>query len=313
VNVYQLVLHVDSSVRLYNIDEVTIQTSGLLGEKSIAIIPKAELPGVPLVRITDQPIYAVSTDPLQQAFKELTQLSKVFEGTLKRISRWIDDNSQNLFCAIQNFGNAMGSIDATLTEAHQLQILASIKTAIDDFSCVMIQIDEAMDELHQGNTFSNLGVMISNLKGASKSIEIVAKDLAEGQGTLGRLIQGDDLYLRLTAVMSKVDTLMNDINHYGLMFNLDKRWQRTRERRITLLDALKCPDDFKNYFEQEVDNINTSMSRLSMVVDKAESCCSQEIFKDDRFKEDFAELMREVNALAETLRLYNEQILKINP
>ena len=37
---YQLVLNIDSSVHVYNTDEITVQTSGLLGEKSIAIVKK---------------------------------------------------------------------------------------------------------------------------------------------------------------------------------------------------------------------------------------------------------------------------------
>jgi len=314
VYIYQLVLHIDSSIKVYNTDEVTIQTSGLLGEKSIAIIPIAPLPGVVPKRVTDQPIYAVSTDPIQQAFKELSRLSTVFEGTLQRISKWIDDNYENVSNAVINFSNAMLSIDCLVSEAQELKILEDIKCAIEGFSTLMCQAQDAMDELSHKNTFNNFGDMIKNLKNASRSIEIVSQDIAEGQGTLGRLIKYDDLYLRVTAVMSKIDTLMNDINHYGLLFNQDKRWQRIREKRMTLLDALKTPESFKAYFQQEVDSINTSVCRLSLVIDKAEnSPAKEEIFKNARFKEDFAELLREVNDLAETLRYYNEQILQVYP
>src|SRR3990167_9348041 len=43
---FQLVLKIDSSVHVYDTDEITVQTSGLLGEKSIAIIPKVPPKGV---------------------------------------------------------------------------------------------------------------------------------------------------------------------------------------------------------------------------------------------------------------------------
>ena len=51
---YQLTLRVDSNVKVYNTDEISIQTSGLLGEKSIAIVPKAPPKGVTPERLTDK-------------------------------------------------------------------------------------------------------------------------------------------------------------------------------------------------------------------------------------------------------------------
>ena len=51
---YQLTLNVDSSVRVYSTDEVTVQTSGLLGEKSIAIIPRVMPKGIVPALATSQ-------------------------------------------------------------------------------------------------------------------------------------------------------------------------------------------------------------------------------------------------------------------
>ena len=77
---YQLILHVDSSVHVYNTDEITVQTSGLLGEKSIAIIPRSPPKGVKPTLITaSTPVYAESVDPLESAFNELSQLSDKVE------------------------------------------------------------------------------------------------------------------------------------------------------------------------------------------------------------------------------------------
>jgi ABC-type transporter Mla subunit MlaD len=57
---YQLVLKVDSSVVVYNTDEIALQTSGLLGEKSIAIIPRCPPKGITPRVISHQPMYASS-------------------------------------------------------------------------------------------------------------------------------------------------------------------------------------------------------------------------------------------------------------
>ena len=102
---------------------------------------------------------------------------------------------------------------------------------------------------------------------------------------------------------------MNDINHYGLLFHLNKRWQRQRGQRLTVLNALDTPQGFRNYFEEEVDDINTAMSRLSMLIDRAEVSPEKEkILSNQQFAKDFAELFRQAEALSDNLRLYNEQL-----
>ncbi len=126
---------------------------------------------------------------------------------------------------------------------------------------------------------------------------------------MGKLIKSEDFYLHMSAILSKVDTLMNDINHYGILFHLNKSWQRQRAQRITVLNALDTPANFKEYFETEISQINTAMSRLSMLIEKAEvNPERQEIFSDEQFHRDFAELLRQADRLSNNLKLYNEQL-----
>ena len=77
---YQLTLKIDSSVTVYNTDEIALQTSGLLGEKSVAIIPKVPPPGVIPQPISNQPVYATSVDPIENAFEELSSVAHDIHG-----------------------------------------------------------------------------------------------------------------------------------------------------------------------------------------------------------------------------------------
>ena len=307
---YQLVLHVDSSVRLYNTDEVTVQTSGLLGEKSIALFPKTPPKGVKPKRITAKtPVYAESVDPIESAFTELSDLSEKIESTLTRVNTWIDENGQALGSAIRSFGAAMSEVACTVQRINHLRIVDDVKVAIQNFSDTVCQIGCVIDELQQGNVFSNFSIMMENFKDTSFSIETAAKEIADGQGTIGKLIKYDDFYLSMSAVMSKANTLMNDINQYGIFFYLNKQWQRMRLKRVTALNCLETPEQFKTYFEGEVDLITTSMERLSMLIDRAEQYPIQErIMQTPLFKKDFADLMRQVQDLSDMLKLYNEKL-----
>jgi phospholipid/cholesterol/gamma-HCH transport system substrate-binding protein len=308
---YQLVLRVDSSVKVYDTDEVTITTSGLLGEKSIAIIPKIPPKGVIPKLITNQPIYAESVDPIEHAFNQLSNLASDMQTTFQQITAWIQKNGEDIGDAVRSFGGAMDEVQETMCTLNQQHIIDDVKIAVQNFSDTFHSMQDALQELKAEDVFANAGSVMRNLKDATQHIDLVAADVAEGKGTLGRLIKGDDFYLQLTAVISKVDTLMNDINHYGLLFYLNKSWQRQRAQRITALNALDNPQSFKSYFETEVDDINTSMSRLSMLIEKAQmSPEKEEIFSDDQFRKDFAELLRQANVLSDNLKLYNQQLME---
>ncbi len=309
---YQLILHIDSSVKVYNTDEITVQTSGLLGEKSIAIIPRSPPKGVKPALITSKtPIYAESVDPLESALNELSQLSDKVEETLDKVVAWIDQNGHELGAAIRSFDDAMTEASITLAEVNQNHLVDSVKRGVDNFSVAMKDVHFALDQMHSDDLFHNLGITMKNAKKASYDIDKIAHNVANGEGTLGKLFMDTDTYLRVTAILSKLNTTMNDVNHYGFLFNLNKEWQRTRLKQATMLNALNTPEDFRDYFNKEVDLINTSMSRLSMLIDRAEN--NPKTLDSKSFQKDFAELMRRSQALYDNLKLYNEQLTNTGP
>jgi len=307
---YQLILKIDSSVKVYNTDEITVQTSGLLGEKSIAIIPRSPPKGVkPTLISAKTPIYAESVDPLESAFNELGQLSDKVEETLDKIIAWIDQNGHELGAAIRSFDDAMTEASIALAHVNQTHLVEEVKEGVQNFSLAMKDVHYSLEQMTEDDVFTNLGITLKNAKKASFAFDHLMQTTADGRGTLGKLFVDDDTYLRVTAILSKLDTLMNDVNHYGVFFNLNKEWQRTRIKQATALNALNSPEAFRSYFNQEVDLINTSMSRLSMLVDRAENSPeSEKIFESKLFQRDFTELMRRAQALYDNLKLYNEQL-----
>ncbi len=99
---------------------------------------------------------------------------------------------------------------------------------------------------------------------------------------------------------------MNDINHYGVLFQYNKQWQRTRSKRASLLNSLDTPYDFRNYFEGEIDSMTTSIGRLTELMEKVTVEGRSQIVQSEAFKENFASLLRQVQGLSDSLKLYNE-------
>lgn len=300
---YQLTLKIDSSVKVYSTDQISLETSGLLGEKSVAITPKVPPKGITPKLITDQPVYGNSIDPIQSAFIQLSSLANTMEGTFDEVTLWMQRYGQTVGCAVEAAGDTMREINSAVKEFNDLKILEDVKCTTTNLCTTMEQVNSIITELQEGKVFKNICL-------AMDDVHKITDDIASGKGTIGKLITSPDLYLKVNDIMNKGNTLMNDINHYGILFHLNKQWQRQRLQRADLLNALNTPSSFKDYFETEVDQINTSMERISELVDKAEnSPYKDEIMQSDPFKRDFAELMRRADELSESLRNYNEQLI----
>lgn len=270
VYVYELTLRVDTGVNVFNTDEVASRTSGLLGEKSVAITPGAPKSGETLYLVNEEIIYATETGSVEDALKELETLAIKIGATIDSVNLALDSMQKN------NFWDNLGATAANVRN-----------------------ISQAL------NSPEKWSETLTNIHGFSEKIN-------KGEGTIGKLFAKDEMYLRLTSLLSKGETTMNDINHYGILFHLDKHWQRLRARRLNLLQKLSSPQEFRNYFNDEIDQIQTSLSRVSMVLESQGNqppyCCSN-LLTSSEYTKVFAELMRRVSALEEEVRLYNEQIV----
>ena len=308
---YQLEIKVDSKVNIYTTDQIAIQTSGLLGEKSIAIIPKKPAKGVTPQLITTQPIYADSIDPIESAFIDLSDVAGEVKETFSYVNHWLHQHGDLIADAIGSFKCSMDEITTAVHTINSTQLIEEAKTGMHNFSQTMDKMNSALSEMQKGEVFTHVSTIMKNFSCASASIVTITDDLAGGKGTLGKLIKNDDMYLRFTSLLSKADTLMNDVNHYGILFHLNKSWQRQRLQKVTLLDSLNTPASFKDYFEKEVGDVNMAMSRLSMLIEKAQNSTEKDrILSDRRFTKDFAELLREVDELSDNLKLYNQQLIE---
>lgn len=274
IYVYELELAVDSSVKVYNTDRISLRTSGLLGEKSVSIDPEPVRSGETLRLINGEIIYAEATGSVEDTFKEFKEIANKFDMALDMITETLQD----------------------LKDRH---VWENVATTVENVTEITTKLADSWDEVD--DSITNLSDTIANAKEVSEK-------LSQGEGTLGKLISSDDLYLRTSSIFSKGETIMDDINHYGLLFHLDKGWQRLRARRMNLLAQLRTPQEFRNYFNDEVDQIQTSLSRVSLVLDKSESY--PVLMENPEYKKVFAELMRRVEGLEEALKMYNTQVME---
>lgn len=276
VYTYELKLAVDSNVNVFNTDKVYARTSGLLGEKSVEISPGPLLPGHELVNLKNEIIYSEESGSVEDSFKDLSKVASKIDA-------------------------ALDALTYILSEIKTSETILRINNTLDSTNLLISRFNSKWDTID--STLNNIQCVTANCQTFSSC-------LLKGEGTFGKLCHSDDLYLRTTSVISKAETLMDDINHYGPLFHLDKGWQRLRARRMNLLCTLRTPQEFRNYFNDEINQISTSLSRVSMILDRT-CCCPSAVclLQDDEFSKVYAELLRRVEGLEEALKMYNQQLV----
>lgn len=311
---YELTLKTDSSVEVYDCDEIAVRSIGLMGEKSVAILPKASQSAT---LITDEIIYANSIDPLENTFNQITKVANRLETTVSHVDNWFQANSASLTSSIDLFNKTVFTANKTFAQLDEKQVVPALKETTELLNDNLRYLRSSLtdDQLLQRIAFLaehlDETARIFNVEGAAvlKNLNQLTHDLAFGKGTMGRLIARDDFYLHLTSLVSKAETLMNDINHYGILFQYDKSWQRNRTKKANLLKALETPKEFKTYFEGEIDAITTSLGRLSELLERAEHTdAKSKIAENDHFKKQFAVLLRSAQSLTDSIKLYNENL-----
>ncbi|CUI16499.1 hypothetical protein PNK_0874 [Candidatus Protochlamydia naegleriophila] len=329
IYVYELILKVDSSVNVYNTDEISIRTSGLLGEKNVEIDPQPLHPGERLFSVEDQILYATPAGSVEDTLKQMGQLSAKFQvvlddfhdvmmeikkekivenlaQTMKNAVNITDSLNQpdklnrtlnNLVDLSERAHRSWDVIDETLHNVRHLSYRAENSWA---------SVDNTLQEFN--NASKELSLASSRLHQITEQTDQLVANIAQGQGTIGRLFVGDDLYLRFKSILNKGETIFSDVKQYGILFQNDKRWQRIQARRMRLLEKLSDPAQFANYFNREVDEISTSLSSVSMVLNEAE-CYPYSLLNTPEFSCRFADLLRRVTEMEDSLKMYNEQVV----
>ncbi|HRD54800.1 MAG TPA: MlaD family protein [Parachlamydiaceae bacterium] len=302
VYVYELILRADSSINVYNTDEIAAKTSGLLGEKSVVITPLPKKPGETLRVVSNDILYANEQGGVDDALKELRKIGNKIDTTLSAIEEAFNDlNKQHLFEKMAATAENLKSITSALNKPDEwsetLSNFHNLSAKMNkSWKTVDVSLKNILKATANAKTFTGDGVTIIG-------------DMKEGRGTLGGLIRKDDLYLKLGALLSKANVTLNDIGHYGLLYHSDKGWQRLRARRMNMLYKLQNPAEFSNFFNDEIDGISTSLERVNMVLSDTESTLSPCCLGLNRdFTKVFRELLTRVKELEESLNMYNQQM-----
>jgi phospholipid/cholesterol/gamma-HCH transport system substrate-binding protein len=272
VYIYELTLQIDSGVIIYTTDQISPMTSGLLGERSVLITPMRPKEDKELVRVTDQILYSIPPASIEE--------------TVQIVGDFTEKLNEGL---------------ATLEKEHFWENLSGVAEAIAS----------GLDTLEEEKFWENMGGTAESLASIMDSadkpeeIESFISNASEFSHNLN-----NDLYLRATSLLSKGETVMDDINHYGLLFNTNKNWQRMRARRVNIMSKLSTPQEFSNFFQDEVNQISTSLARVNMLLNDGDCSGYWRTLCSPEFEKVFVDLLRRIDGLEQNIKLVNQQVVE---
>jgi|GEM_PF-2671605 len=270
---YQVTIAIDSSVKLYKSDKISVKTAGLMGERFIAITPQPPAEGKPLIPVQSHDILrATETGSVEETFNDISNVAQKANKTMETIIQLIQKNEQPIHQATTSIQQASSQLDKLLQTLNHGHFGENISKFFHKFTAIADQAAETNLMKNLGDTASNLKTLSSRLE-QSQSIDICIDTIIEGfvafnqlcqsmektsqslqttahqisqisesirpaidatgsgRSTLGKLMKDPLFYNTLLKTATKTDQLVEDIDTYGLLFHLDRNWQRKRYER----------------------------------------------------------------------------------
>ncbi len=230
---YELLLSIDSTVRVYESDIITAKTAGLLGERFIEIVPQPGRGKSLLVVSPLKRLYAYEPSTMEDTFKDISALAKKSDIALASLLQFIEKNQGVLT-------RTLGMVETTVQNTNQFVM-----------------------SMNKSEVFSESVVTIQEIK---KFFSL----LNSGQGTLSQLAYNPNLYRQLNSSLEKVDYLVESISSFGLLFHTNSSWQRSnilkkQKERLDLESALDAIELLIKPYREKKDE---SFSSLIETIDK---------------------------------------------
>ena len=217
--------------------EALLYESGLIGGKAISIVPaaagalvedgdqlKAKIkPG--LTELINQQIA-----PLQSKIENmLTSADSLFAG----VSNVMNYETQNNLKALLN--NLTSTLESVNTISSKMVILldqnqSTLNKTLNNVANTTDNLEQMTDSLALipwGETARKMETLVSNLNA-------ITQPIAQGEGSLGQLIQSDSLYQQLNASTAALEALLNDLKAHPkryVHFSLFGRKEETIEKQ----------------------------------------------------------------------------------
>ncbi|MEO9891320.1 MlaD family protein [Aurantibacter sp.] len=205
---------VDNDFQFTKSSTAELYDTGIIGGKGIRVNPIFD--GGPLAKSKDTLKTRTSPGLTELVQQKLTPLQLKVEGAftnadslLANVNNILDDKAKNdLQGTLEGFNKTM----ASLTESANIlnRILNKNESKLDSSLTNFQELTNNFAQLSDSLNNAGLGNTIASLQSTMANLDKIMANLENGEGTLGKLMENEELYDNLTSASHELDLLLQD-------------------------------------------------------------------------------------------------------
>jgi phospholipid/cholesterol/gamma-HCH transport system substrate-binding protein len=211
----QVEIQVKSDFPISKSSTIDIYEPGLIGGKQIQIVPNLQDPimaetgdtfkGINVPGLTT--LVGEKLTPLQQKIEKVAESADLLLTNLNEV---LDDKSKaNLRESIANLNNLMSEFEKTSKIVNQM--IAKNQANIDGSLANINKTSANFAKLSDTLANAKIGQAINNFEKSLKGVDKIITNLEQGKGTMGKLLNDEQLYQNLNATSSELELLLQDL------------------------------------------------------------------------------------------------------
>lgn len=211
----QVEIQVKNDFPISKSSTIDIYEPGLIGGKQIQIVPNLQdtqmaesgdtLRGSNLPGLT-----ALVGDKLAPLQEKIEKVAENANQLLINLNQVLDDKSKaNLRESIAKLNVLMGEFEKTSKNVNQ--IIDKNKSNIDGSLANLNKTTANFSKLSDTLAKANIGKAIKNFENSLKGVDNIITNLEQGKGSMGKLLNDDQLYKNLNATSSELELLLQDL------------------------------------------------------------------------------------------------------
>lgn len=194
---------------------IDIYEPGLIGGKQIQIVPNLQDPimaesgdtfkGRNVPGLTS--LVGEKLSPLQEKIEKVAESANLLLTNLNQV---LDDKSKaNLRESIAKLNNLMSEFEKASKNVNQIidKNQANIDGSLANFNKTSANFAKLSDTLAN----AKIGEAINHFEKSLQSVDNMMSNLEQGKGTMGKLLNDDQLYKNLNATSSELELLLQDL------------------------------------------------------------------------------------------------------
>lgn len=209
---------VDKNVTLYSDYRITIESPTVMAGKVLALYPGSKLPPAEVTK----PLRGEPPMGMGEAVGIFQSISEDFRTAL-----------HNLNTLVVSLNVIVGD---TLNQQHVSDLLTDASGTVrtsnewlrdnrDDLTDIVLRLKTTMEatellvhntEAHLNSTLDGVDSTTAQITALSASLRVITDQIGRGDGTLGKLLRDDELYLRLNHTLTQLDSLSQSLRNKGL-------------------------------------------------------------------------------------------------